>query len=658
MLIYYSSTSHNNLFPFPHAHQVFRYTNEPHSGSPELGSVPLKYSLLARTPVVDSAIQVMVEEDQTLIDAKIEVRDGQTVMSFTKYLREPGQVEINLGFNNMLWAYGRSNTLSYHAARSPFTLDLSISTSDDVAISAPPSFEPSVAPSAASTPSQMGCNSWPDEAWLQPNFCSSRFIDGLSRPRGLHIDQSTDEILLVERGTSRVVQLVRSNDDIGNVMAIPIPNTEGLGLNHGIELAGGYLYASSMTTVFRWPYSNGMTGDTEEVIVGMEPGGHFTRTLAFDADGKWLYVSIGSKNNVDIDSFRSRIRRFDMSSWNGVTPFDFNNDGQLFADGLRNEVGLAFDVHGDLWGVENGADNLQREDLGGDIHNDNPSEELNRFREDQIGQSWGYPYCWSEYCLPQENGGSGVKGANTRWAWPSFIDAGYTDEWCRESTNESVMSMPAHSAPLGMTFYKWKDLSEDESCEGGFPKSMDNYVFIAFHGSWNRDVPTGYKVVFVPMDDEGNPTHQPIDLFRHAGDGAKWPGNGFRPVDVQFDSCGRLYITEDRTGSVVQVRYDGDYFDDYEPIEKDVDDGASCVAPGERVGFTTLLTESSSSVLVDAPSDEPTPNESSNEISSSPTSEIDELIFNVEDDPTSNSKQLLVWWPLNAMLLLFFKQIL
>ena len=119
------------------------------------------------------------------------------------------------------------------------------------------------------------------------------------------------------------------------------------------------MYASTPTTVYRWPYQTGQAGtnldydEAQEVIVGMDrnardelgaPGGHTTRTLAFDADGRWLYVSIGSLGNVDGDSFRSRIRRFDVSAWDDaasssssasvVQPLNFN-DGEVFADGLR-----------------------------------------------------------------------------------------------------------------------------------------------------------------------------------------------------------------------------------------------------------------------------------------------------------------------------------
>ena len=92
--------------------------------------------------------------------------------------------------------------------------------------------------------------------------------------------------------------------------------------------------------------------------------------MAFDEQGR-LYVSVGSDGNVDPDSFRSRIRRFDWGDDSSKFPLDFI-EAEVFADGLRNEVGLAFDKFGDLWGVENSADRLVRDDIGGDIHEDNP----------------------------------------------------------------------------------------------------------------------------------------------------------------------------------------------------------------------------------------------------------------------------------------------
>ena len=170
-----------------------------------------------------------------------------------------------------------------------------------------------------------------------------------------------------------------------------------IGLNHGLAVHNGFIYASSDTTVFRWPYTgeNFESIGTVEVIVdninadgqGGAPQGHRTRTLAFDDAGR-LYISVGSNGNVDPDSHRSRIRRFEIYEGNPTFPIDFQT-GEVFADGLRNEVGLAFDSFGVLWGVENGADNLFRSDMGGEIHQDNPAEELNRFGEEDAGKHWG-----------------------------------------------------------------------------------------------------------------------------------------------------------------------------------------------------------------------------------------------------------------------------
>jgi len=172
----------------------------------------------------------------------------------------------------------------------------------------------------------------------------------------------------------------------------------------------------------------------------------------------------------------------------------------VFADGLRNEVGLAFDKFNVLWGVENSADKLVRADLGGDIHNENPAEELNRFVEGEAQKkSYGYPYCWTEFKLDPKVG----KGRGTVWAWPTTM-ATYSDAWCRANTQAPVMALQAHSAPLGMTFFKHKEWPEN--CKGSLPKSYDGNAFVAYHGSWNRDIPTGYKVVRIPMNEKGLPS--------------------------------------------------------------------------------------------------------------------------------------------------------
>jgi glucose/arabinose dehydrogenase len=191
---------------------------------------------------------------------------------------------------------------------------------------------------------------------------------------------------------------------------------------------------------------------------------------------------------------------------------------------------------------------LFREDLGGDIHNDNPAEELNRFPEATNGSHYGYPFCWTEYSLAEGVG----RGRGSVWAWPArdLGNESYTEEQCESLFAKSEVAMQGHSAPLGLVFYDYVVASERPTeCYGGFPQSMNGYAFIAFHGSWNRDVPTGYKVVYVPMDENGRAAGEPVDLLAHESEDAQWD-DGFRPVDVDFDACGRLLVTSDGTDGV------------------------------------------------------------------------------------------------------------
>lgn len=99
---------------------------------------------------------------------------------------------------------------------------------------------------------------------------------------------------------------------------------------------------------------------------------------------------------------------------------------------MRNAVGLATDQTNVLWGADCGADNLTREDLGGDIHNTNPADELIRFVEDPKA-FYGYPYCWT---IDQLEGYS----RGQQYAWPDFMgDNKHTDVWCQNEKNVSTI---------------------------------------------------------------------------------------------------------------------------------------------------------------------------------------------------------------------------
>ena len=411
-------------------------------------------------------------------------------------------------------------------------------------------------------------------AALAPDVSVATFASGLRTPRGLLVTPAGD-FLALERGAlpEPCVSLLYDDDDDGKssdderiscIASAPR-------LNHGLAMYGGYLFASSDTKVYRWPWRERSIlkqSERVEVVTGIAFGadgsdlgaesGHTTRTLAFDHSGR-LFVSVGSRGNVDANSHRSRVRVFDGLALPTATSIDFNS-GMVWADGLRNEVGLALDADGTLWGVENGADNLVRADIGGDVHNDNPGEEVNRL--DQPGKFYGYPNCWSEHTLAAPHG----LGASTQWAWPSFMP-GTTDAWCRDPAKvvPPAMVMTAHTAPLGIAFFGATDAHLPKGAipctnasvatpSGAFPCGWIGDAFVAQHGSWNRDPPVGYAIVRLPFAGGDSPTGEEAPVLWHGGEGAKWP-SGLRPVDVRFDLRGRLAFTCDKTGLLVRLSY-------------------------------------------------------------------------------------------------------
>ena len=147
--------------------------------------------------------------------------------------------------------------------------------------------------------------------------------------------------------------------------------------------------------------------------------------------------------------------------------------GEIFAAGLRNEVGLTIDSKGRMWGVENGRDNLM---VGGeDIHFDNPGEEVNLFDTSRPGRNYGYPFCWSEGIWM----GAAAKGRGTQHLDPEQ-PGGFTEAKCQDANVvvPPAFTLGAHLAPLGIVEYKG----------GAYPSEMSGSLFVVSHGSWNREI--------------------------------------------------------------------------------------------------------------------------------------------------------------------------
>jgi glucose/arabinose dehydrogenase len=220
-----------------------------------------------------------------------------------------------------------------------------------------------------------------------------------------------------------------------------------------------------------------------------------------------MYVSAGSSCNVCIEKDPRR-----------AAVMEFNPDGsgqRIFAKGLRNAVGLAVNPKTDsIWATVNG-----RDMLGDDL----PPEVIVDLGKD--GGDFGWPYCYGDR-VPDSN----------------FTKPG--DNRCQTVIPPKVQ-MQAHSAPLGLAFYEGSE----------FPAEYRNNLFVAFHGSWNRSVPTGYKVVRVKLDEKGQPQGGAEDFItgwlapRETKRG-RWMG---RPVGIVFGGDGAMYLSDDADGVIYRV---------------------------------------------------------------------------------------------------------
>ena len=231
-------------------------------------------------------------------------------------------------------------------------------------------------------PDRTACGGFPSVPYaaVPPGFCVSVYANNLRRPRGMYVTSQGD-MLVVETGNPSGIALLR---DLNGNGRIDSTGSEYLrifdqpGLNHGLYVHQSYIYVSSPVTVWRLPFSavnptvRLMAANATVVVKNLpEARNHGTRTPLVDHEGHWLYVSVGSAGNLDNDDSRSRVIRYDLTrpiptgGWQWDDYDNSNGAVQAFARGLRNEVGLTLDLQGQVWGVMNADDNLNRPDLGG-----------------------------------------------------------------------------------------------------------------------------------------------------------------------------------------------------------------------------------------------------------------------------------------------------
>jgi glucose/arabinose dehydrogenase len=355
-----------------------------------------------------------------------------------------------------------------------------------VVVSLPPNFKPQV----------------------PPGFQVSVLASGFEQPRWMAVAPNGD-LFIADSGAGSVEVL--HSPIAPNSSAAREIFADHLNLPFGIAFLGNYVYVAGTNQICRFlfdPKTSKRLGNAEPILdlPGYGYNQHWTRSLAFSPDGKHMFVSVGSKSNVGVESDPRRAAIL-------VADPDGKNT-RIFASGLRNAVGIAFDKEtNQLWASVN-----ERDGLGEDI----PSDFFTHIVD---GGFYGWPY--------------------------AYLSPGGVDDRVSSRPDLAAKTIPpdvllgAHVAPLQFAFYEAQQ----------FPQSYWHGAFIAEHGSWNRRIRSGYQVVFVPFRN-GSPSGPPVPFFYgFVPDPAGKEVYG-RMVGVAVAADGSLLISDDGQKLIWSVSFD------------------------------------------------------------------------------------------------------
>jgi glucose/arabinose dehydrogenase/cytochrome c2 len=378
---------------------------------------------------------------------------------------------------------------------------------------------------------------------VPPGFTVKLFAKGLHNPRLVRTAPNGD-IFIAETGRNRI-RVLRTADGADAPTANEL-FAEGLQRPFGISFypPGAnpqWIYVANNNSVVRLPYHNGdlkASGEPEVIVPKLADGtgGHSTRDVVFSKDGKRMFISVGSGSNVAEHLGKKtpeEIKAWEAengigAAWGSethraqilVTDPEGHQPVRAFATGIRNPVGLAVNPEtGDLWVSTN-----ERDDLGDNLVPDY----VTRVKE---GGFYGWPWYYMGNHVDPRHAGERPDLAGKALV-PDVLEA-------------------SHSASLQMTFYT------AGSGAAAFPADYRGDAFVALHGSWNRTIRTGYKIIRVLVK-HGVPTGQYDDFLTGfvVDNQSVWG----RPVGVTVAHDGALLITEDGNGTMWRVAYNPDKF--------------------------------------------------------------------------------------------------
>ena len=323
-------------------------------------------------------------------------------------------------------------------------------------------------------------------------------------PRWLTVAPNGD-IFLADNGAGEIIVM----RDPQNTGAAQQRETfvSGVRRPFGIGFHEDYVYVGNTNELVRFRYdpkTSKRLGEKEH-LMDLPTGGHDTRSVAISADGKHLFVSVGSGSNISTGEAPIRA---------AVTICDLDGkNARLYATGLRNPVGLAVEpVTGEVWVSVN-----ERDEIGDDLPPD-------YFTSIKDGGFYGWPYSYI----------GGNVDSRVKQEHPELVARAIIPD----------VLLGAHVAPLQFAFYTGKQ----------FPESYRGGAFVAEHGSWNRATRSGYQLVFVAFKN-GKPSADPVPFLTGlVPDPTKSDVNG-RPVGVAVAPDGSLLVADDWAGAVYKISY-------------------------------------------------------------------------------------------------------
>lgn len=328
------------------------------------------------------------------------------------------------------------------------------------------------------------------------------FAANFKRPRWLTVAPNGD-IFLADTGAGEIV-VMRDPKNTGGAQEREV-FVDGMRRPFGIAFHEGYVYVGNMNELVRFRYdpkTSKRLGEKEHLL-DLPSGGHDTRSVVFSADGRHLFVGVGSASNIDTgeDPRRAAVTICDPDGKNA----------RLYATGLRNPVGLALEpVTGQIW-----TDVNERDELGDDL----PPDYFTSLKD---GGFFGWPYSYIG-----DNVDPRVKQEH-----PELVKRAIIPD----------VLLGAHVAPLQFAFYTGKQ----------FPERYRGGAFVAEHGSWNRATRSGYQVAFVAFKD-GKPVADPEPFMTGLVPDPSKSGVYGRPVGVTVAPDGSLLVSDDGAQVVYRI---------------------------------------------------------------------------------------------------------